>query len=96
MSGQSCLLSYLPTCQPHGPSHGVTNIVAALGQRNRVYQICLRSIPNSLWAVGTRRDVAAMKEPFPALTHLELWSSSHGEDGPALPDSFWADLPHVY
>ena len=65
--------------QPQGPSHGVTNIVAALGQRNRV---CLRSIPNSLL-----EHVAAMKEPFPALTDLELWSS-HGEDGPVLPDSF--------
>ena len=59
------------------------NIIAALKQRNRVYQICLRSIPNPLLG-----HVAVLKEPFPALTDLELWSSCEG--APVLPDSFLA------
>ena len=61
-----------------------TNIIGALRQRNRVYQICLRGIPNSLL-----RRVAATKGPFPALTDLELWSSCE-EGAPVLSDSFLA------
>jgi len=60
---------------------GVTNIMAALKQRNRVCKICIDGIPNSLL-----KKFAAMSTPFPALTDLELLSTD--ENPPILPDSF--------
>jgi hypothetical protein len=60
---------------------GVTNIVAALKQHNRVCEICIKLVPTPLL-----KKIAAMTEPFPALTTLHLWSGD--EDTPVLPDSF--------
>jgi hypothetical protein len=60
---------------------GVTNIITALNQRNRVGDIVIWNIPNSLL-----NKFATMKKPFPALTHLQLDSSD--ENAPVVPDSF--------
>ena len=60
---------------------GVTNVIAALEQRDRVYEITLLNLPNPLL-----KKFAAMKNPFPELKFLHLAP----EDGnpPTLPDSF--------
>ena len=63
------------------PLPGVTNIISALQQHNRVCTIDIWGVPNSLL-----KEIAAMQEPFPALTKLNLWSSD--ENAPVLPDSF--------
>jgi hypothetical protein len=61
---------------------GVTNIIPALKQHNRVCKINIKHIPKSLV-----KKLAAMKNPFPALTDLEL--ESYRENAvPVLPDAF--------
>jgi hypothetical protein len=60
---------------------GLTNIISALQQHNRVCKIDISGGPNSLL-----KEFAAMQEPFPALTELTLWSID--ENVPVLPDSF--------
>ena len=62
------------------PMRGVTNLMAALEQQNRVRGICVRGAPNLLL-----KHFVAMK-PFPALTILIL--TSNDEKAPAFPDSF--------
>jgi hypothetical protein len=62
------------------PLRGVTNILAALKQRNRVRGICIWGVPNSL----LKKSVVLKR--FPALTNLNLLS--HDEKAPVLPDSF--------
>jgi hypothetical protein len=57
------------------------NMIAALKQSNRVCEIELYPITNLLL-----RRIGAIKEPFPELTGLELWSRS--KTAPVLPDSF--------
>ena len=58
---------------------GVGNIIAALGHNDRICRITLPDIPNP-------QVLAAMRQPFPALTHLRLQT----EDGttPICSDSF--------
>ena len=58
---------------------GVGNIIAALGHNNRICRITLPDIPNP-------QVLAAMRQPFPALTHLRLQT----ENGttPICSDSF--------
>ena len=63
------------------PTKGVTNLMAALKQHDRVCGIFIFCVPTSL----LKRSLA-MKKPFPALTHLTLWSKD--EKAPVLPDSF--------
>ncbi|KAH9966985.1 hypothetical protein BJV74DRAFT_285185 [Russula compacta] len=58
------------------------NVIVALGHHNRVCQIHLDGLTSSLLG----RLATAMHEPFPALTHLLLESSS--ETPPVLPDAF--------
>jgi hypothetical protein len=60
---------------------GVTNIISALRQHNRVCKIDIAGVPNSLL-----KEFAEMQEPFPALTELSLWSFD--KNAPVLPDSF--------
>ena len=68
---------------------GVTNIIAALKQQNRVCKICIDGIPNSLL-----KRFAVISTPFPALTDLELLSTD--EEPPILPDSFLGgSAPHL-
>ena len=63
-------------------SQGVNNVFAALKQRhNRVCRITIRDIPNSLL-----KKFAAIKTPFPALTHLALWRTD--ECAPVILRSF--------
>ena len=61
---------------------GLDNIIAALEHSDRVNEIRLGRV-SSLYLTKVS---AAMQEPFPALTYLDLWS--HDETTPALPDSF--------
>jgi hypothetical protein len=70
------------------PASGVTNIISALQQHNRVRTIDIYGVPNSLL-----KEFAAMQEPFPALTELWLWS--HDENVPVLPDSFLGGSPRL-
>jgi hypothetical protein len=67
--------------KPPLPASGVTNIISALQQHNRVCTINVWSFPISLL-----KEFAAMQEPFPALT--ELWLRSIDENAAVLPDSF--------
>ena len=59
---------------------GVTNLMAALKQHDRVCGIFIFAVPNSLL-----KNAEALK-PFPALTTLIL--TSNDEKAPVLPDSF--------
>jgi F-box-like len=69
-------------CYGNYTTKSLDNIVTVLGRSNRVCQIDLMYIPSSY----LENVSAAMQEPFPQLTHLEL--SSCDETVPALPDSF--------
>jgi hypothetical protein len=62
------------------PLRGVTNLVAALKQHNRVWGIWIYGVPNSLL-----KKSVTMK-PYPALTTLHVLSKD--EKAPVLPDSF--------
>jgi hypothetical protein len=66
--------------RPPLPASGVTDIISALQQHNRVCTINIANVPNSLL-----KEFAAMQEPFPALTGLWLWS--YYKNAPVLPDS---------
>jgi hypothetical protein len=63
---------------------GADNIIAALEHSDRVCEIVLRGAPSALLEGF---GAAAARDPFPALTHLELWSNDKAAP-PALPDSF--------
>jgi hypothetical protein len=58
------------------------NIVAALGQNDRVREIKLGRVPSR----QLEEVLTAIRVPFPALTHLELWSE--GDRPPVVPDPF--------
>jgi hypothetical protein len=63
---------------------GTDNVIAALGQGNRVCEVFLSSLQ-----VADRqleKVLAAMQVPFPELTDLSLYTN--GETLPAIPDSF--------
>ena len=60
---------------------GVTNVIAALEQRDRVCEITLLNIPNPLL-----KKFVAMNNPFPELEYLHL--APEDENPPTLPDSF--------
>src|SRR5712672_2567207 len=62
------------------------NIIAALEHNNRVCQIKLMYLSNSL--IGYVTDSAAMQKPFPDLTDIQLRMHVNGEPQPKLPDSF--------
>ena len=69
----------------------VDNIVAALEHRNRVCQISLGNFGLS------QLDIFAglMQDPFPILTHLELWSNDE-EPATVIPDLFLGgSSPHL-
>jgi hypothetical protein len=63
-------------------SSGTDNIIAALGQSNRVCHVDLSDLAG--WQL--EQVLAAMQVPFPELT--DLWLSSYGETAPVNPDSF--------
>ncbi len=61
---------------------GTDNVIAALGQSNRVCEVFLRGLAD--WQL--EEVLAAMQMPFPELAELRLFSD--GETLPAIPDSF--------
>ena len=63
----------------------VTNVTAAFGHRNRVCKIFYHNL-NEHFQDSFLEEFAAIDEPFPALTSLDL--GSLGQDVPVLPDSF--------
>jgi hypothetical protein len=65
-----------------GRTKGLNNIVAALEQSDRVNEIRLGRV-SSLYL---SKVSAAMQEPFPTLTYLDLWS--YEETSLVLPNSF--------
>jgi len=68
----------------------VENIIAALGHRDRLYQICLGFDSIPIFYACT----AMMQESFPALSHLYLLSRI--EPAHVLPDSFLGGFaPHL-
>ena len=62
-------------------SSGTDNVISALGQSNRVYQVALFDLAD--WQL--EEVLVPMQLSFPELTELRLWS--YGE-APAIPDSF--------
>ena len=64
--------------------NNVDNIVAVLERRNRVCQIRIEDISS----LDLEKVLAAMQQPFPELTHLQLERQSFGEPMAVLPDSF--------
>ena len=63
-------------------SSSTGNVIASLGQNNRVCQVLLQYIAGREF----ERVLAALQVPFPELTHLYLYAS--GETLPVIPDSF--------
>ena len=61
---------------------GVDNIIAALEHNDRVCGVELWNVQSS----QMEKVLAAMQEPFPALTYLDLVSKD--KTGPVIPDSF--------
>jgi hypothetical protein len=64
------------------PTSGLDNVVAALEHNDRVYEVTLQHLSIS----QLEEVVAAMEQPFPELTYLELRTDE--KVVPALPDSF--------
>jgi len=64
-------------------SSGTDNIIAALGQSNRVCKVTLLDLADR----QLEQVSAAMQVPFPELTVLRI--SSAGETPPVIPDSFF-------
>jgi len=62
-----------------------SNVIAALRHHNRVCQIYYHNEESQDFLL---REFAAIDEPFPALTSLELYSRSDQQDVPIFPDSF--------
>jgi hypothetical protein len=60
---------------------GVDNVLDALKLEDRIHEINLQLVPSPLL-----KGIATLKEPFKALTSLELQTTD--ENAPALPDSF--------
>jgi hypothetical protein len=65
---------------------GTDNVIAALGQSNRVCQIVLLYFAGRLVDQQLEEVLAAMQVPFPELTVLDL--SLYGATLPVIPDSF--------
>ena len=65
------------------PTRAVDNIIAALEHSDRVCQIELGRVPS----LQLENVLAAMQEPFLALTSLQLWSKDDDE-APVISDSF--------
>ncbi len=76
---------------------GEDNIVAAITHSVRVCGITLNWVPSSLW----ERVLAAMQEPFPALTHLDIHTAdeesivSSSFLGRSAPNLQYLDLSRV-
>jgi len=60
---------------------GEDNILAALTHNIRICEITLLHVPSSLW----EKILAAMQEPFPALTHLDILTD---DEVPIVSSSF--------
>ena len=75
------------------PINNVDNIIAVLERRNRVCQIRIEDISS----LDLEKVLAAMQQPFPELTHLQLKRQSFGGEPMAvLPDSFLGgSAPHL-
>ena len=74
------------------PTEDMDNVVAALECRDRVDKIYLSEVNGS----SLEKVLAAMQEPFPELTFLQLSSSSNEEPVPIVPDSFLGrSAPHL-
>ncbi len=67
---------------------GADNIIVALEQSNRVYQVILSGLADR----ESEKVFAAMEVPFPKLTVLQLFSD--GETPPVAPDSFLGGSAH--
>jgi len=63
-------------------SSGTDNVIAALGQSNRVCRVILFGVAD--WQL--EKFLAVMQVPFPELTVLQL--SAYDETAPIIPDSF--------
>jgi hypothetical protein len=50
---------------------GASDIIAALGHKDRIVEITFFDVPSRIW----QKLLAAMQEPLPALTNLTLWSN---------------------
>ena len=64
----------------------VTNVIAALRQHNRVRKIHYDDDDNWNIQDSLLEEIAAIDEPFPSLTSLDL--ISYAQNAPVLPDSF--------
>ena len=62
---------------------GLDNIIAALEHNDRVCNIRLSVFANS----DLEDLLAVMQQPFPALTHLEMWLEDWDETLPVVPES---------
>ena len=81
-----------------GSKEEVTNVIAALRQRNRVRKIHYDDYDDCDIQDSLLKEIAAIDEPFPALTSLTLLSSQ--QNVTVLPDTFLGGsaplLRHLY
>ena len=69
-----------------GSKEQVTNVITALRQRNRVRRIYCGYYVDCDTQDSLLKEIAAIDEPFPALTGLDL--TSYAQNAPVFPDSF--------
>ena len=70
----------------------MVNVVAVLEHRNRLSRIYITNISSS----SLNKVLAAMQQPFPELTHLQLERCSYGESMGVFPDSLLGgSAPHL-
>ena len=66
------------------PTWDVGNIVAGLEHNDRICKTSIIDVPHS----GREKVLAALQQPFPALTFLQFVFQYHNETGPVIPASF--------
>ena len=71
----------------------VTNVMAALRHHNRVCE-CKINYQNRQFQASLLKEFAAIDDPFPSLTSLDL--TSYAQNAPVFPDSFLGgSAPHL-
>jgi hypothetical protein len=61
-----------------------SQVIAAIGQRDRVWWIHLQELPSAL----LEKLATMMQETFPTLRYLRLWAADETQAAPVLPEGF--------
>jgi hypothetical protein len=73
-----------PTPHPTLSLEDGSEVIAAIGQRDRVWWIHLQDLPSAL----LEKLATMMQETFPTLRYLRLWAADENQAAPVLPEGF--------